>query len=72
MSGISQKEVQQLCSLNLNFFINTKFFSGSIELEISRGFPGAFTQNEEYFSSEGNPQSDKFWLIPTLLIRYTF
>lgn len=53
-------------------YANFGQFSAGCEVEIDRGFAGAWTREESYFTAAGEPRDSRFWLIPTLFIRYTF
>ncbi|MFH1853673.1 MAG: DUF5020 family protein [Candidatus Neomarinimicrobiota bacterium] len=52
--------------------VNHGRVSLGLEIEISRGFAGAWTADREYFSADGSPRDDEWWLIPTVFFKYTF
>ena len=43
-----------------------------VEVEITRNFPGAWNQSQEYFDGNGEPAEGKFWFLPTIFVKYTF
>lgn len=52
--------------------VNFGQFSTGLEVEISRGFSGAWTDDKEYFTSTGSQRDEDWWFIPTLFLKYTF
>ncbi len=52
--------------------VNFGQLSLGTELEISRGFSGAWTTGKEYFKADGSTRETDWWLIPTIFVKYTF